>query len=89
MKLSALLIFTKRLQLRTFPVIASDRDFTNALSPVRMGMLRQTQRIKILTCGTADMDIRHMPKGLNHGVWREVDQKTSDISKCVLYFTMT
>lgn len=58
MKLSALLIFTRCLQLRMFPVIASDRDSTNAVSPVKLGMLQKTQRTKILTCGTTDTDVR-------------------------------
>lgn len=59
------------------------------LSPAKMGMLQKTQRTKILTCGGADTDVRHMREEFESWCLERCGSKKSDISKCVLYFTLT
>lgn len=89
MKRSALLIFTKCVQLGTFPVIASDRDSTNAVISSEDGYASENSRTKILPCGDADTDVRHVREEFESWCLERCGSKKRDISKCVLYFTLT
>ena len=85
MEMSAILIFTKYLWLRTFPGTASDGKFHKCYtSSEDEYALENCQRTEILTWGDADTDAGHAFEEFESNSWGDTEGE-SDLSECFLF----